>query len=174
MLRGARHSKHDKLQLRASAIPSEAITEKGATPSQLYAFSYFQLILIMPLNTSHRLVQSIGSSMLMIRTLEKMFMKYDERLLHRIFRTVQVPIMAGVPTLNSDISIIHQNDIEVLRIDFLKATFIKHRHHPFLYGTRPPMPALQYCPPYWDPFQQSIFSQLLQAPYSISSLPAPY
>ena len=102
----------------------------------------------MPLYTSHCLVQSIGSAMLMIRTLEEMFMKYDERLFHRIFRAVRVPVMTGVPTQNRDISIIHQNDIEVLRIDFLKATFIKHRHHPSLYGTRPPMPALQYCPPY--------------------------
>lgn len=73
----------------------------------------------MPLYTSHCLVQSIRSAMLMIRTLEEMFMKYDERLLHRIFRAVQVPIMAGVPTLNSDIPIIHQNDIEVPRINFL-------------------------------------------------------
>ena len=32
----------------------------------------------------------------------------------------------------------------------------------------------KYCPPYWDPFQQSIFPQFLQAPYNISSLPAPY
>ena len=81
--------------------------------------STFQLPLIMPLYTSHCLVQSIGSAMLMIRTLEKVFMKYDERLLYRIFRTVQVPIMAGVPTLNRDIPIIHQNDIEISRIDFL-------------------------------------------------------
>ena len=128
----------------------------------------------MPLYTSHRLVQSIRSAMLMIRALEEVLVKYDERLLCRILRTMQVPVMTRIPALNRDISIIHQNDIEVLRIDFLKATFIKHRHHPSLYGTRLPMPALQYCPPYWDPFQQSIFSQLLQAPYSISSLPAPY
>ena len=128
----------------------------------------------MPLYTSHCLVQSIRSAMLMIRTPEEMFMKYDERLLCRILRTMQVPVMTRIPALNRDISIIHQNDIEVLRIDFLKATFIKHRHHPSLYGTRLPMPALQYCPPYWDPFQQSIFLQFLQAPYSISSLSAPY
>lgn len=44
----------------------------------LYAFSYFQLIFIMPLNTSHCLVQSIRSAMLMKRALEEMFMKYDE------------------------------------------------------------------------------------------------
>ena len=125
-------------------------------------------------DTSHRLIQCICSSMLMIRALEEMFMKYNERLLCRTLRTMQIPVVTGVPALNRDISIIHQNDIEVLRIDFLKATFIKHRHHPSLYGTRPPMPALQYCPPYWDPFQQSIFLQFLQAPYSISSLPAPY
>ena len=86
---------------------------------RLYAFSYFQLILIMPLNASHRLVQSIRSAMLMIRTLEEMFMKYDERLLCRILRTMQVPVMTRIPALNRDISIIHQNDIEVLRIDFL-------------------------------------------------------
>lgn len=55
------------------------------------------------LDTSHRLIQCICSSMLVVRVLEEMFMKYDERLLHRIFRAVQVPIMAGVPTLNSDI-----------------------------------------------------------------------
>ena len=128
----------------------------------------------MPLYTSHCLVQSIGSAMLMIRTLEKVFMKYDERLFHRIFRAVQVPVMTSIPALNGNILIIHQYDIEVSGIDFLKALRIKHRHHPFLYGTRLLMPALQYCPPYWDPFQQSIFQQFLQAPYSISSLPAPY
>ena len=99
-------------------------------------------------DTSHRLIQCICSSMLVVRALEEMFMKYDERLLCRILRAMQVPVMTRIPALNRDISIIHQNDIEVLRIDFLKATFIKHRHHPSLYGTRPPMPALQYCPPY--------------------------
>ena len=128
----------------------------------------------MSLNTSHCLVQSIRSAMLMIRALEEVLVKYDERLLCRILRTMQVPVMTRIPALNRDISIIHQNDIEVLRIDFLKATFIKHRNHPSFYGTRLLMPALQYCPPYWDPFQQSIFPQFLQAPYSISSLPAPY
>ena len=73
----------------------------------------------MPLNASHRLVQSIRSAMLMIRTLEEMFMKYDERLLCRILRTMQVPVMTRIPALNRDISIIHQNDIEVPRINFL-------------------------------------------------------
>ena len=73
----------------------------------------------MPLNASHRLVQSIRSAMLMIRTLEEMFMKYDERLLCRILRTMQIPVVTGVPALNRDISIIHQNDIEVPRINFL-------------------------------------------------------
>ena len=125
-------------------------------------------------DTSHRLIQCICSSMLVVRALEEMFMKYNERLLCRILRTMQIPVVTGVPAPNRDISIIHQNDIEVLRIDFLKATFIKHRHHPSHYGTKLPMPVLQYCPPYWDPFQQSIFPQFLQAPYSISSLPAPY
>ena len=57
--------------------------------------------------------------MLMIRALEEVLVKYDERLLCRILGAVQVPIMTGVPTLNSDIPIIHQNDIEVPRIDFL-------------------------------------------------------
>ena len=140
----------------------------------LYTFSYFQLVFIMSFDTSHRLVQRICSSVLVVRALEEVLVKYDERLFHWIFSTVQVPVMTGIPALNRDIPIIHQNDIEVLRIDFLKATFIKHRHHPSLYGTRPPMPALQYCPPYWDPFQQSIFPQFLQEPYSIFSLPVPY
>ena len=73
----------------------------------------------MPLYTSHCLVQSIGSAVLMIRALEEVLVKYNERLLCRILGAVQVPIMTGVPTLNSDIPIIHQNDIEVPRIDFL-------------------------------------------------------
>ena len=73
----------------------------------------------MPLNASHRLVQSIRSAMLMIRTLEEMFMKYDERLLCRILRTMQIPVMTRIPALNRDIPIIHQNDIEVPRINFL-------------------------------------------------------
>ena len=119
MLRDVRHAKHDKLQLRASAIPPEAITEKGDTPSQLFVLSYFQLILIMSLDTSHCLVQSIRSSMLMVRALEEVLVKYDERLLCRILGAVQVPIMAGGPTLNRDIPIIHQNDIEVPRINLL-------------------------------------------------------
>ena len=71
----------------------------------------------MPLNASHRLVQSIRSAMLMIRTLKEMFMRYDERLLCRILRTMQVPVMTRIPALNRDISIIHQNDIEVPRIN---------------------------------------------------------
>ena len=73
----------------------------------------------MSFDTSHRLVQHICSSVLMVRALEEMFMKYDERLLCRILGAVQVPIMAGVPTLNRDIPIIHQNDIEVPRINLL-------------------------------------------------------
>ena len=73
----------------------------------------------MPLYTSHCLVQSIGSAVLMIRALEEVLVKYNERLLCRILGAVQVPIMTGVPTLNSDIPIIHQNDIEVPRINFL-------------------------------------------------------
>ena len=73
----------------------------------------------MPLYTPHCLVQSIRSAMLMIRALEEVLVKYDERLFCRILRTMQIPIMTGVPTLNSDIPIIHQNDIEVPRIDFL-------------------------------------------------------
>ena len=85
----------------------------------------------MPLNASHRLVQSIRSAMLMIRTLEEMFMKYDERLFHWVFRAVQVPIMTGIPALNGYVLIVHQYDIEVSGIDFLKAISIKHRHLPF-------------------------------------------
>ena len=71
----------------------------------------------MLLYTSHRLVQSIGSAMLMIRTLEKVLVKYDERLFHRIFCTVQIPVMTCIPALNRDVSIIHQNDIKVPRIN---------------------------------------------------------
>ena len=82
----------------------------------------------MPLNASHRLVQSICSAMLMIRTLKEMFMKYDERLLCRILRTMQVPVMTRIPALNRDISIIHQNDIEVPRINHLKASFLSLIH----------------------------------------------
>ena len=73
----------------------------------------------MSLDTFYCLVQSICSAMLMIRALEEVLVKYDERLLCRILGAVQVPIMAGVPTLNRDIPIIHQNDIEISRIDFL-------------------------------------------------------
>ena len=73
----------------------------------------------MPLNASHRLVQSIRSAMLMIRTLKEVLVKYDERLLCRILRTMQVPVMPRIPALNRDISIIHQNDIEVPRINLL-------------------------------------------------------
>ena len=82
------------------------------------------------LDTSHCLVQSIGSAMLMIRTLEKVFMKYDERLFHRIFRAVQVPVMTGIPAPNGNILIIHHDDIEILTINLLTAAFIKHRHLP--------------------------------------------
>lgn len=85
----------------------------------------------MSFDTSHRLIKRISSSVLVIWTFEKMFMKYDERLLIRIFSTVQVPIMTGIPALNGNILIIHQYDIEVSGIDFLKALSIKHRHLPF-------------------------------------------
>lgn len=73
----------------------------------------------MPLYTSHRLVQSIRSAMLMIRALEEVLVKYDERLLCRILRTMQIPVMTRIPALNRDIPIIHQYDIEVSRVDFL-------------------------------------------------------
>lgn len=85
----------------------------------------------MSFDTSHRLVKRIGSSVLMIGALEKVLMKYDERLLIRIFSTVQVPVMTGIPALNGNILVIHQYDIEVSRIDFLKALSIKHQHLPF-------------------------------------------
>ena len=70
-------------------------------------------------DTSHRLIQCICSSMLVVRALEEMFMKYNERLLCRILRTMQIPVVTGVPAPNRDISIIHQNDIEVPRINLL-------------------------------------------------------
>lgn len=73
----------------------------------------------MSLNTSHRLIQSIRSAMLMIRALEEVLVKYDERLFCRILRTMQIPIMTSIPALNRNISIIHQNDIEVPRINLL-------------------------------------------------------
>ena len=85
----------------------------------------------MSFDTSHRLIKRISSSVLVIWTFEKMFMKYDERLLIRIFSTVQVPVMTGIPALNGNILIIHQYDIEVSGIDFLKTLSIKHRHLPF-------------------------------------------
>ena len=71
----------------------------------------------MPLYTSHCLVQSIRSAMLVVRALEEVLVKYNKRLLCRILRTMQVPVVTGIPALNRDISIIHQNDIEVPRIN---------------------------------------------------------
>ena len=85
----------------------------------------------MPLNTSHCLVQSIGSAMLMIRTLEKVFMKYDERLFHRIFRAVQVPVMTGIPTLYRHILTISNYDIEVISINLIKALLFEHSQPPY-------------------------------------------
>ena len=73
----------------------------------------------MPLNTSHCLVQSIGSAMLVVRALEEVLVKYDERLLCRILRTMQIPVMTRIPALNRDIPVIHQNDIEISRVDFV-------------------------------------------------------
>jgi hypothetical protein len=68
--------------------------------------------------------------MLMVWALEKVLMEYDERLLTRILCTVQIPVMPGVPALDGDVSVIHQYDIEVSGINFLKALSIKHRHLP--------------------------------------------
>ena len=84
----------------------------------------------MSLNTSHRLIKRIGSSMLVVWTLEEVFMKYDKRLFHRVFRTVQIPVMTGISALDCNIPIVHQNDIEILGINLLKAVFIKHSQPP--------------------------------------------
>lgn len=80
----------------------------------------------MSLNTSHRLIKRIGSSMLVVWTLEEVFMKYDERLFHRVFRAMQIPVMSSISALDCNIPIVHQNDIEILGINLLKAVFIKH------------------------------------------------
>lgn len=50
----------------------------------------------MSLDTSHCLVQSIRSAMLVVRTLEVVLVKYDERLLCRILRTMQIPVMTRI------------------------------------------------------------------------------
>lgn len=69
--------------------------------------------------------------MLVVWTLKEVLMKYDERLFHRVFRTVQIPVMTGISALNCNIPMVHQNDIEILGINLLKAVFIEHSQSPY-------------------------------------------
>ena len=85
----------------------------------------------MSFDTSHRLVKRIGSSVLMIWTLKKVLMKYDERLLIRIFSTVQVPVMTGIPALYRHILAISNYDIEVISINLIKALLFEHSQPPY-------------------------------------------
>ena len=85
----------------------------------------------MSLNTSHRLIKRIGSSMLVVWTLEEVFMKYDKRLFHRVFRTVQIPVMPGIPALYRHILAISNYDIEIISINLIKALLFKHSQPPY-------------------------------------------
>ena len=85
----------------------------------------------MSLNTSHRLIKRIGSSMLVVWTLEEVFMKYDKRLFHRVFRTVQIPVMTGISALDCNILTISNYDIEIISINLIKALLFEHSQSPY-------------------------------------------
>ena len=88
--------------------------------------SSIHLPFIMALYALYRLSQRISSAMLMIRMLKSMLMENHQALLAWISSAVQVPVMPGIATLDGHITVIRHNDIEINRIYFLYAFYLKH------------------------------------------------
>ena len=68
---------------------------------------------IMTLNAFYRLAEAVAPAVLMIWMMEFMFVKYHARTRSRVLRTMQVPVVSGVTTLNRNIHLIRHHDIEI-------------------------------------------------------------
>lgn len=91
--------------------------------------SYFDLIDIMTLYRLDRLTQCPRHSVLVIRMLIAVFMKYDAGPVRRITRAMQIPIMAGVFGLDRHVIRIRHYYFKVPRVDFPKLFRREHAHH---------------------------------------------
>ena len=78
------------------------------------------------LNIPHRLWQCSCSPMQMIWMCCFMLMKYHAVPFFRIIRIMQIPIVSGISGLLRHIMLTQHNDVEILRINFLKLSCIKH------------------------------------------------
>lgn len=119
-------------------------------------FSPTHLPLIMALNPSHRLSQSICSAMLMIMVGSFMLMKYYYRAFSWILRIMKVPYMPGVSGHYGHIIIIYRDYREILRIKALQILCTKQPHPPSL-QTMQPMPAPLPMPSAWNSFLQNTY-----------------
>lgn len=105
--------------------------------------SPIHLPLIMFLDTPHRLWQCSCSAMQMIWMGCPMLMKYLTISFCRIIRIMQIPIMPGISGLDGHIMLTQQNDVEILGINFLQLSCIKHLLPP-LWQTTWSMPAPEH------------------------------
>lgn len=81
-------------------------------------------------DTPYRLLQGVRPAVLVVRMGCPMLVEYDHGSLLRIFRIMQIPVMAGIPGHDRHIIRIRGYDIEILRIQTLQIIRIKHRQHP--------------------------------------------
>lgn len=127
-----------------------------AIPGIPILFSSAHLPLIMTLNPSHRLSQSICSAVLMIWMGSFMLVKYNYSAFSRILRIMKVPYMPGVSGHYGHIIIIYRDYREILRIKAPQILCTKQPLPPFL-QTRQPMPALQLLPSVLNSFLQNTY-----------------
>lgn len=127
-----------------------------AIPGIPILFSSAHLPLIMTLNPSHRLSQSICSTMLMIWMGSLMLVKYYYCAFSWILRIMKVPYMSGVPGHNGHIIIIYRDYREILRIKTLQILCTKQPQPPSP-QTMQPMPVPQPMPSAWNSFPQNTY-----------------
>lgn len=123
---------------------------------RLIALSSSHLPLIVTLNSSHRLSQSICFAMLMMRMRSFMLMKNYYCALSRILRIMKVPYMPGVSGHYGHIIIIYRDYREILQIKTLQILCTK-QPQPLSPQTRQLMPAPQLLPSAWNSFPQNTY-----------------
>ena len=83
---------------------------------------------IMPLYAPDGLPQAVSLSVQVIGMTAPVFMKDYAGSLLRILCAMQIPVVPGIPALDGHIPVISQNDVEIILIQLLQLSFIKHPH----------------------------------------------
>ena len=91
----------------------------------------------MPPDAPYRLPQGVRPAVLVVRMRSPVLVEYDHRPLLRIFRVMQIPIMAGVAAHDRHIIGIRGNDGEILRIQAFQVFIAEQRQPPSRQTTHP-------------------------------------